>query len=186
MDNYFILNQVEYKKWAYKKEVSLQNQKAKAAEAYRKAQDEKALKQEQRMIANKAFEQWSRLKIEKLAETRQEKRQEDRVSEKKKRGERVKKAGKPPLPFEAWNKRKEEVLNEKVSIEKEKARLKEEKEKEKEERKKMAEISYLEWLDRKEMVEENKTNLNRSTSVSMNSIVRVPFYPNSRTIPFGR
>ncbi len=178
---------MEYTRWAQTKEAYLQKQKEKALEAKRKEQEEKAAKKEQKAVANKAFEQWKRLKAEKLADAKQEKQEEEKADEKEKRGARRRKAGgeKPPLPFDAWSKRKEEVLNERVCAEREKARLKREKEKEKEERRRLAEISYLEWLDKKEVVDENKSNLNRSMSNSMSSI-RVPFYPNSRTIPFGR
>ncbi len=58
------------------------------------------------------------------------------------------------------------------------------KKKEKEERKKIAELSYLEWLDKKELLEDEKGKLNKSLSSSMSALP--PFYPTSKCIPFGR
>ena len=58
-----------------------------------------------------------------------------------------------------------------------------EKKKEKEKRANEAKQAYEEWLTKK-LTEEDEKPLNKSMSASMNSLP--PFYPNSRTIPFGR
>lgn len=178
---------VEYKKWMMAKEKVLKDKQAKDAAAKKALAEQLESKRTQKMVASKAFEQWVLIKAEKMREAKQEARDDQKTNAKDQRNATKKKAAvnKPPLPFDAWNKKKEEQINEKLNSEKEKARQKRLKEKEKEERKKLAEISYLEWLDKKDDDEEKKsTNLNRSMSNSMSAMP--PFYPNSRTIPFGR
>jgi hypothetical protein len=57
----------------------------------------------------------------------------------------------------------------------------------KEKKKELGKIAYLEWLDKKDEQELNQSrnsNLNKSLSNSMSSLP--PFYPSSKTIPFGR
>lgn len=135
------------------------------------------------MIASKAFEEWVRIKSDQQKEAKTDELDKQRKIEKQNRKQKEKVNDKPPLPFEAWAKKKENQINEKLNTEKQKEREKQQKEKEKQERKKLAEISYYEWLDKKEKLEDTK-ELNRSLSSSMNALP--PFYPSSKTIPFGR
>jgi hypothetical protein len=135
------------------------------------------------LIARKAFEEWVRIKSEQLKEAKTEDLDKQRKIEKQNRKQKEKTSNKPPLPFEAWAKKKGEQINEKLNSEKQNEREKQQKEIEKQERKKLAEISYYEWLDKKEKLEDSK-ELSRSLSSSMNALP--PFYPSSKTIPFGR
>jgi hypothetical protein len=84
-------------------------------------------------------------------------------------------------------KKKEEVLKEKVESATERERQKKMEQREKEKKKELGQKAYLEWLDKKDEQELNTSrhsNLNKSLSNSMSSLP--PFYPSSRTIPFGR
>lgn len=93
-------SQVEYKKWMETKEQYIQKQREKMSEARRKEQEAKQAKREQKQMASKAFEQWVRIKSEKLTEQKSENRSVEKTIEKEKRTE--KKSTKPPLPFDAW------------------------------------------------------------------------------------
>lgn len=153
-------------------------------EAAKKAKkDEKAKRDEQKKIAVKAFEEWLRIKQERLKEEKEETKDKQIKTEKQTRKLKEKTVEKPPLPFEAWAKKKENQIQEKLSTEKQKERDKKQKEKDKEERKKLAQVSYYEWLDKKEQLDDKK-ELSRSLSSSMSALP--PFYPSSKTIPFGR
>lgn len=103
--------------------------------------EEKDKKKEQKMIASKAFEEWVRIKKEQYIENKGEQNDKLFKTEKQNRKQKEKKSDKPPLPFEAWAKKKENQINEKLKSEKQKELEKKLKENEKEERKKLAELS---------------------------------------------
>ena len=60
-------SQVEYKRWMQTKEEYIQKQKEKNSEVKKQLMEQKVAKREQKAIASKAFEQWARIKKEKLA-----------------------------------------------------------------------------------------------------------------------
>ena len=73
--------------------------------------EEKDKKKEQKMIASKAFEEWVRIKKEQYIENKGEQNDKLLKTEKENRKQKEKKSDKPPLPFEAWAKKKENQIN---------------------------------------------------------------------------
>lgn len=176
-------SKLEYDRWCLRKEEYFKKRKEKLESDKKTKEMEELKKKEKKLNGTKAFEQWVKLVAEREKETKTEHNEKLMQTEKQNRKRKEKKSDKPPLPFEAWAKKKESQIQEKFSSEKLKQQEKELKEKEKQERKKLAEQSYNEWLDKKEKQDDMK-ELNRSLSSSMSALP--PFYPSSKTIPFGR
>ena len=84
------------------------------------------------------------------------------------------------------SKQKENEILEKARTAEEKKRQQERELQMQRQKKKLAQAAYEEWLDKKDRNEElnRSVGLNKSLSASMSSLP--PFYPASKTIPFGR
>ena len=104
-------SQVEYNKWCERKQDFIEKQKEKILNTKKLKKEEKDKKKEQKMIASKAFEEWVRIKKEQYIENKGEQNDKLLKTEKENRKQKEKKSDKPPLPFEAWAKKKENQIN---------------------------------------------------------------------------
>ena len=177
-----------FRVWSEKKEEVIKEkikEKKKLEEKAKETIEEKIKKKEDGQIAYKV---WLENKTKELKEKREDSLHKERKQERQKRKENTKTDNKkPPVPYEAWVRKKEHEIEEIKKSKLQKEQEKKQKENEIREKKKLAEKAFLEWLDKKEDEEINKSssnNMNRSLSASMASLP--PFYPTSRTIPFGR
>ncbi len=176
-----------FRVWSEKKEEQIkekQKEKKKLEEKVKENMEEKTKKKEDGQIAYKV---WLENKTKEIKEKKEDELHKERKQERQKRKESAKTENKkPPVPYEAWVRKKEQEIEEIKKSKVQKEQEKKQKEDEKRQKKKLAEKAFLEWLDKKEDEEINKpsSNMNRSLSASMASLP--PFYPTSRTIPFGR
>jgi hypothetical protein len=176
--------------WDEKKKETVRERQRSAREFQKLIAKKNEDKKEKQEGAKTAFERWLKDKIEAMREQKEKELEVKRDEEKKKRLKQQeneeKKHKKPPVPYEAWKKRKEDELNHRLLSASEKKKQKEQEEQEKQKKKQLAKLSYLEWLDKKDQDQQlnQSTNLNKSLSASMSSLP--PFYPASKTIPFGR
>lgn len=185
--------------WSMEKEKHLREKRRAMLEMMKKKEEEKESVEEKKKTADKLFQDWLEKKARDKAISEAEKAKLKRSEQKKTAKSRAgssksssKKAGTPPLPFNAWCKQKEEELNERAKSEAEKRKQRAAERQNRLKKRALAEQAYQEWLDKKENQLERdalnrsrigSANLNRSLSASMNSI---PFYPASKTIPFGK
>lgn len=153
-------------------------------------------KEEKKLEGKKAYEEWLKTSKVKKSEQKEIEFERKRREEEKKRREKIKASEKkkkwqdprkekpPPAPIShnEWAKKKQEEIEQRKRSENMKKEDKEVKEAELRDKRERARQSYLEWLEKKE--EEKSLKSSRALSSSMSSLP--PFYPNSRTIPFGR
>lgn len=182
--------------WSMEKEKHLREKRRAMLEMIKKKEEEKESVEEKKKAADKLFKDWLEKKARDKKSSEDEKAKVKR-SEQKKMANKSKADNKsaskqPPLPFNAWCKQKEDELNERAKSEAEKRKQRAAERQNRLKKRALAEQAYQEWLDKKENQLERdalnrsrngSVNLNRSLSASMNSI---PFYPASKTIPFGK